>query len=130
MPEHKDKSRGLALSVRLHYNKVFMATFRIYRMRPHVKQSFRWAPHVTGLATVKLRDYLPDAEIEAPNEYALWAELKSSEKPIEIGDLLETSAESGNALKICKFVGFESAKWAETEATPAASCHSTGVMAE
>ncbi len=100
-----------------------MATFRIYRMRPHVKQSFRWAPHVTGLATVKQRDYLPDTEIEAPNEYALWAELKSSEKPLEIGDLVE----AGNALKICKFVGFEAAKWAETEAVPAASCQTAGV---
>ena len=55
-----------------------MASFRIYRMRPHVKQSFRWAPHVTGLATVKPRDYLPDGEFEAHNEYALWAELQES----------------------------------------------------
>jgi hypothetical protein len=100
-----------------------MALFRIHRMRPHVKQSFRWAPHVTGLATVKQRDYLPDTEIDAPNEYALWAELKSSEKPLEIGDLVET----GSVLKICKFVGFESAKWAETEAPAAASCETVGV---
>ena len=92
-------------------------------MRPHVKQNFRWAPHVAGLATVKQRDYLPDAEIEAPNEYALWAELKGSEKPLEIGDLVE----AGDALKICKFVGFESAKWAETEAATAAACHTVGV---
>jgi hypothetical protein len=107
----------------LHYNKPFMALFRIHRMRPHVKQSFRWAPHVTGLAIVKPRDYLPGAEIEAPNEYALWAELKKSENPLEIGDLVE----SGSALKICKFVGFESAKWAETEAAPAPSCETVGV---
>jgi len=100
-----------------------MATFRIYRMRPHVKQNFRWAPHVTGLATVKPRDYLPDAEIEAPNEYALWAELRNSDHALEIGDLVET----GNALKICKFVGFESAKWAEIEAPAAPPCHTVGV---
>ena len=93
-------------------------------MRPHVKQSFRWAPHVTGLATVKPRDYLPDTEVEAPNEYALWADLKSSERPLEIGDLVEC----GNALKICKFVGFESAKWAEVEAAPAAAHDSVGAV--
>lgn len=99
-----------------------MALFRIYRMRPHVKQSFRWAPHVTGLATVKPRDYLPGEEVEAPNEYALWAGMKTSECPLEIGDLVE----SGNALKICKFVGFESAKWAETEVPAAASESNSG----
>jgi hypothetical protein len=94
-----------------------MALFRIYRMRPHVKQSFRWAPHVTGLATVKPRDYLPGDEVEAANEYALWAGMRGSENPLEIGDLVE----SGNALKICKFVGFEAAKWAETEVPAVAS---------
>jgi hypothetical protein len=99
-----------------------MALFRIHRMRPHVKLNFRWAPHVTGLATVRQRDYLPGAEIEAANEYALWAELKTSENPLEIGDLVET----GNALKICKFVGFESARWAETEPAAATSCLTVG----
>jgi hypothetical protein len=94
-----------------------MASFRIYRMRPHVKQSFRFAPHVSGLATVKPRDYQPDCEVEAQNEYALWAALKSSEQALEIGDLVEI----GGELKICKFVGFESARWAETEAVAASS---------
>ncbi len=94
-----------------------MASFRIYRMRPHVKQNFRWAPHIAGLATVKQRDYEPDNEVEAPNEYALWAELKGSGKPLEIGDIVEAAGE----LKICKFVGFEAAKWAETEVPAAAS---------
>ena len=85
-------------------------------MRPHVKQSFRWAPHVTGLATVKQRDYLPGGEFEAANEYALWAELRNSEQALDVGDLVEVVNEAGGVLKICKFVGFESAKWAETEA--------------
>ena len=94
-----------------------MASFRVYRMRPHVKINFRWAPHVTGLATVKPRDYQPDREFEAPNEYALWAELRKSEQPLEVGDLVESTG----GLKICKFVGFEFAKWAETEAVEPAS---------
>ena len=92
-------------------------------MRPHVKQSFRWAPHVTGLATVKPRDYQPDGEFEAANEYALWAALRNSEQALDVGDLLENTADSTGGLKICKFVGFESAKWAETErvTTPSVS---------
>jgi|ERR1700683_4163690 hypothetical protein len=103
-----------------------MASFRIYRMRPHVRQSFRWAPHVAGLATVKQRDYLPDGEFEAHNEYALWAELKNSDQKLDVGDLVEAIGEAGG-LKICKFVGFESAKWAETEAVVASSVTESGV---
>jgi hypothetical protein len=93
-----------------------------------VKQSFRWAPHVTGLATVKQRDYQPDAEFEASNEYALWAELRSTEHALDVGDLLEeVTGANGGELKICKFVGFESARWAETEAVPASSVTESGV---
>ena len=103
-----------------------MAIFRIYRMRPHVKQHFRWAPHVTGLATVKPRDYESGAEFEALNEYALWAELKGSEQALDVGDLVEAAGETGGGLKICKFVGFESAKWAETEVQAAASVSESG----
>ena len=102
-----------------------MASFRVYRMRPHVKQSFRWAPHVSGLATVKPRDYQPAGEFEASNEYALWAELRGSEQALDVGDLVEcqaaAGAQPGGVLKICKFVGFESAKWVETEPAAASS---------
>ncbi len=100
-----------------------MASFRIYRMRPHVKLNFRWAPHVAGMATVKQRDYLPGAEFLAANEYALWAELKGSEQALEVGDLVE----SAGVLKICKFVGFESARWAETDLPASASLAQSGV---
>jgi hypothetical protein len=118
----------LALWRYLHYNKTFMVSFRIYRMRPHVKQSFRWAPHVSGLATVKQRDYLPGSEFQAPDEYALWAELRNSEEALELGDLVEAGGEAGGGvLKICKFVGFESAKWAETEVAVVSSVTESGV---
>jgi len=100
-------------------------------MRPYVRQSFRWAPHVAGLATVKQRDYLPGGEFEAPDEYALWAELRNSEQALEVGDLVEerveAGSEAGGILKICKFVGFESAKWAETEALATQAVTETGV---
>jgi hypothetical protein len=116
-----------------------MASFRIYRMRPHVKQNFRWAPHVAGLATVKQRDYRSDGEFEAPDEYALWAQLRNSEHALDVGDLVEefVKAEVNEAigeaggetgvLKICKFVGFESAKWAETEALATSSVTESGI---
>ena len=102
-----------------------MASFRIHRMRPHVKINFRWAPHVAGLATVKQRDYLPGDEFQAPDAYALWAELRNSDQKLEVGDLVE-SADGG--LKICKFVGFEAANWAETEAPIASSVAEAGPM--
>jgi hypothetical protein len=91
-----------------------------------MKLNFRWAPHVAGLATVKQRDYLPDGEFEAHSEYALWAELRNSDHKLEVGDLVEIIGESGG-LKICKFVGFESAKWAETEAAAAPSVSESGM---
>ncbi len=103
-----------------------MASFRIHRMRPHVKMSFRWAPHVAELATVKQRDYLPDGEFEASDEYALWADLRNSDQKLDVGDLLEAT---GGELRICKFVGFEAAKWAETEAVVPPSVTEVGVVA-
>ena len=42
-----------------------MLSYRIHRLRDYLKQSFRNAPHVSGLAQVKPRDYLPGETIEA-----------------------------------------------------------------
>ncbi len=85
-----------------------MPTYRIHRMKDAPRQSFRWAPHVTGTAGVKPKDYEQSGEVESENEYAAWAALRQSERPLDLGDLLE--AESGE-LKICKYVGFDSAHW-------------------
>src|SRR5579859_5830574 len=84
-----------------------MPIFRIHRMKDAPRQQFRWAPHVSGTANVKPRDYEPSVEIEAENEYAAWAVLRSSEMPLGVGDLLE----SAGLLRICKYVGFEEARW-------------------
>jgi hypothetical protein len=80
--------------------------FRIWRMKDSARQHFRWAPHVSGAASVKAKDYQAEGEIEAASEYDAWSRLRTSEHPLEVGDLLET--ESGD-LRICKYVGFESA---------------------
>jgi hypothetical protein len=85
-----------------------MAHFRIHRLKDQPREHFRWAPHVSAQVIVKLKDYDPSGTVDAPHEYAAWASLRSTESPLQLGDLLE--AESGE-LRICKYVGFEPAVW-------------------
>lgn len=85
-----------------------MPNYRIYRMKDTPRQHFRWAPHLSGAANVKRRDYEESGHVEATNEYAAWDQLRSSRQPLEIGDLLETDT---GELRICKYIGFESAAW-------------------
>jgi hypothetical protein len=92
----------------IHYNEAFMPVFRIHRMKNAPRQHFRWAPHVSGVATVRPKDYESSREVDAENEYAAWALLRGSELPLQIGDILETPA---GQLRICKYVGFEDARW-------------------
>ena len=89
-----------------------MASYRIYRMKEAPRQQFRWAPHVAGAASVKARDYEPEGEVQADGEYDAWSRLRASDHPLDVGDLLETE---GGALRICKYVGFESASWVVPE---------------
>ena len=89
-----------------------MPSFHIHRLKDHLRQPFRSAPHVSGTAMVKLRDYEPGETVEAASTYAAFFALRDSARPLEVGDLLE--AESG-ALRICKFVGFEEAHWVQPE---------------
>ena len=92
-----------------------MASYRIHRLKDHLRQSFRSAPHVSGTASVKPRDYAPGDTIEGGSPYAAYFALRESGTPIEIGDLLES--EDGS-LGIFKFVGFEDARWVIPEAIP------------
>jgi hypothetical protein len=89
-----------------------MPTFRIHRLRPHLRQHFRSAPHTSGKAAVKPRDYRADGAVEARNPYAAFFALRQQSQPLEVGDLLETPE---GALAIFKYVGFEEAAWAATE---------------
>ncbi len=86
-------------------------------MKDSPRQQFRWAPHVSGAANVKPKDYEECGSVEAANEYEAWRQLRDTERPLEVGDLLET--ESG-ALRICKYVGFEAAQWLLPEPKTAA----------
>jgi hypothetical protein len=92
-----------------------MPSYRIHRLKDHLHQSFRLAPHVSGMAHVKPRDYEPGESIHAATPYAAFFALKETEDPLLPGDLLE--AESG-ALRIYKFVGFEEAQWLLPEPKP------------
>ena len=85
-----------------------MPAYQIYRMKEAPRQNFRWAPHVSGAASVKRKDYEPDSTVEAPNEYAAWDQMRASERALTVGDLLETDA---GELRICKYIGFEAAAW-------------------
>ena len=84
-------------------------------MKDAARQQFRWAPHVSGAASIKLKDFELSIEAEADNEYALWGQLRASESALLVGDVLET--ESGQ-LRICKYVGFEDARWFVPEPVP------------
>jgi hypothetical protein len=98
-----------------------MPVFRIHRMKEAPRQQFRWAPHVSAAANAKLKDYEPSGEMEAESEYAAWASLRQSDRPLEIGDILEilsSDATATGVLRICKYVGFEEARWFVPEPQP------------
>ncbi len=92
-----------------------MPVFRIHRMKDVPRQQFRWAPHVSGCAAVKPRDYEADGEIEAANEYDAWQALRATVRPLGVCELLEN--ENGE-LRLCKYVGFDAAHWVIPEPKP------------
>lgn len=101
-----------------------MPLYRIHRMKETPRQSFRWAAHTAGTASVKPKDYEVTGEIDAPSVYGAWTALQSADHPLEVGDMLEDPT---GALRIFKYVGFEEARWLVPEVktglehTPAAA---------
>ena len=77
-------------------------------MKDAPRQQFRWAPHVSGCASLKPKDYEQRGEIEALNEYEAWQVMRDSGDSLGVGDLLEAA---DGRLRICKYVGFEPAQW-------------------
>ncbi len=90
-----------------------MPSYRIHRLRDHLRPAFRSAPHVSGAAQLKPRDYEQAETVEAASVYAAFLDMRGSGRPLEVGDVLED--ESGS-LRICKFVGFEEAHFVIPEA--------------
>jgi hypothetical protein len=91
-----------------------MPSYRIHRLKDHLRHPFRSAPHVGGTASVKPRDYEAEGTVEATTPYAAFFALKESAAPLQVGDVLE----SEDGLRICKYVGFEAALWVVPEAKP------------
>jgi len=85
-----------------------MPLYRVFRMKDAPRQQFRWAPHISGPANAKPKDFEPRGQVEALHEYDAWRILREEGAPLEVGDVLET--EDGQ-LRICKYVGFEPAQW-------------------
>ena len=87
-----------------------MPSFRIHRLKDHLRQNFRFAPHLSGTALVKPRDYeaVEEEVVEASSPYGAFFALRDAPRPVQVGDILE--CEDGS-LRIFKFVGIEEAQW-------------------
>jgi len=85
-----------------------MPSFRIFRMKEAERQRFRWAPHSSGVSQARPRDYEEAGAVEAESVYAAWSHLRQTDRPLEVGDILEIPDQG---LRIYKYVGFEEARW-------------------
>lgn len=92
-----------------------MAAFRIHRLKAHLRQAFRSAPHLGGISQLKPRDYEEGGEVEGSSFYDAWTLLRGTERALDVGDVLETPE---GTVRICKYVGFEEALWVLPEAKP------------
>lgn len=90
-----------------------MAVYRIYRMKDHERQRFRWAPHTSGATQVKPRDFEEHGTVEALSFYDAWTLMRATDSPIDIGDVLVGPNEE---MRILKYIGFEEARWVVPEA--------------
>lgn len=99
-----------------------MPAYKIFRMKDAPRQQFRWTPHAKGITQVKPKDYLEAETVEAPGPYAAWSALKDSPAPLDVGDLLQSE---GGELRICKYVGFEEARWQVPEISAAGGLGTT-----
>src|ERR1700730_14312370 len=63
-----------------------MPQFRIHRLKDHLRANFRFAPHLSGTASVRPRDYetSEDAVVEATTPYAAFFALREAVQPIQV----------------------------------------------
>ena len=95
-----------------------MPSYRVHRLKETSRQQFRWAPHASGMATAKQKDYESSHLFNSTSPYALWMALRGTENALQVGDLLEL--EGSGELRILKYIGFEEARWYVPEVlTPA-----------
>ena len=103
-----------------------MPSYRIHRLKDHLRQAFRSAPHVSGAAILKPRDYEPSGMVEASSAYAAFLSMRDSGHALEVGDVLE---DEQGLFRICKFVGFEEAQFVlpETKTAEVTQVEAVGV---
>ena len=92
-----------------------MPSYRVFRLKENLRAHFRQLPHLSGTTQLKLRDYVEAVEVAASNRYAAWMELKKTNDPLQVGDVL---VEDGAAVYVVKFVGLEPAEWVLPEVKP------------
>jgi hypothetical protein len=85
-----------------------MPEYRLHRLKEAQRQQYRWAPHTSGLTTAKQKDYELAETVETDSPYALWEKLRQTDRPLQVGDILEIGE---GQLRICKYIGFEEAQW-------------------
>ena len=85
-----------------------MPSYRVFRLKDHLRQQFRWAPHLSGVTALKPKDYEEAFVIEATAHYSAWHELRGTDRALVVGDVLESE---GGDLRILKYIGFEEARW-------------------
>lgn len=95
-----------------------MATYQIHRLKNHLRQQFRYAPHVSGVTNIRIKDYEMAGSVDATSPYAAFFQMRDGAEPLEVGDVLELNGE----LRILKFVGFEEAQWGDTRGEAAREC--------
>ena len=96
-------------------------------MKESARQQFRWAPHSGGITILKPRDFEQSGEVEAKNSYEAWSALRGAEGELQVGDVLESEA---GELRICKYVGFEQARWLVPEPVQAVEQDAPAEQAE
>lgn len=101
-----------------------MPVYQIHRLKDAPRQHFRWAPHSSGVSIVKMKDYEKASTVEADSPYGAWLSLRNSDQALQVGDLLEM--ESGE-LRICKYIGFEEARWYVPDPSPETAVPQLGV---
>lgn len=93
-----------------------MPSYQIHRLRESARLQFRNAPHTSGAAIIKAKDYEKGAIVDASSPYAAWMALRETPDQLQVGDLLEIG---GGELRIYKYIGFEEARWYVPEPAPA-----------
>jgi hypothetical protein len=90
-----------------------MSIYRVHRMKEAPRETFRWAPHTSGTASAKPKDYEAGPILQALSPYAAWKMLSAAGSPLRPGDILEDLRNdvSESRLFIAKYIGFEPAVW-------------------